>query len=82
MCEACRGITRKTFCKGRWQRDDTIEPIVVPKLTVTAGTLIGKKNMGLRLYRGLNTSVNTFYGEDILMVAHVKELKLFLCSTS
>jgi hypothetical protein len=65
MCKACRGVTEDTFCKGVWQRDNTVEPIVPPKQMVTAVTLLGKKNVGLRIYRDLNTSGNTFCSEDI-----------------
>jgi hypothetical protein len=49
MCKACRWVSGNIFCKGMWQRDNTVEPIVVPKLMVTPVTLIGKKNVGLRV---------------------------------
>jgi hypothetical protein len=48
-----------------WQRDNTVEPIVLPKQMATAVTLIGKKNVGLRVFRDLNTFGNTFCSEDI-----------------
>jgi hypothetical protein len=60
-----KGMQGMQRSKGIWQRDNTLEPIVLPKWMITAVTLIRKKCVGLRVYRDLNTSSNTFCSEDI-----------------